>query len=112
MPTLIIITLACVALYALYLVCGPFSFQGDSAADTIVNSIAFVLWVALSALLAVESVAVQPTLFGTVVCIIGATLAFMGIMLVVLPIFWAFFMWIGLSVIPAIERFFGKSKKV
>ena len=110
MATLICITLVCIFLYAAYVVFGPFSYRCDSFADTGVNVVAFVLWIALSAVIATQIVPDQATLFATTVYLIAAVIGVMVAMLLVLLVAWILCFWVNWTFIPAIERLFRKKK--
>ena len=98
MPTLIIVTLVCIALYAMYHLYGPFSYNGESVVDVLINIVAFVLWIGLSAALAVCIIPAQTTTFATTVCLIGGIVVLMAVMVIVLLLFWVFFQWFELAV--------------
>lgn len=98
MTVIIVVTLVCVFLYALYLHLGPFSHCGDSFADKIVNVMAFLLWIGLPISLAVMIVSAQETLFATLMYIIGCVLVLMAVELLVVFLLFFVLAWLSYSV--------------
>lgn len=97
MSVVILITLVCVILYALYLHWAPISSGPDGLADRIVNSVAPVLWVASSIALAIVLVPAQETLFATIVFMTGCAAFMMVVEALAVLLLFCFFSWVSLS---------------
>lgn len=104
MSVIILVTLVCVILYALYLHWAPISSGPDGLADRIVNTIAPVLWFASSIALAIVLVPVQETLFATIVFMIGFAAFMVVVEAIAVMLLFGFFSWFSLSVWERFEQ--------
>lgn len=110
MSILIFIALIFIVLYEAYTVWGPFSYR-NTGWDTFTNVAAIIIWIALSALMAKELLALKPVGFTKIMCFIGIMLAMMLVMVGAGFVVWLLFQWISISVIPRIEAFFEKKRE-
>ena len=111
MSVIILITLVCVILCAVYLHVAPISSEPDGSADRIINTVIPILLTALAIALALVLIPVQKTFFDTVVLMAGFAIFMLVVEVIAVFVLFGFISWVSLSMWQRAEQRKRKSQK-